>query len=142
MKTLNQYIQEKLIINKNYSDGKIYHPKSFDELRKIIDDRYDKLGPGTKQNPIDFNDIDISNLDSFYNENNDKGIFGETKFEYIDISDWDVSNVEDLSIMFSRCEQLKSVGNLSNWNVSNVKNVNCMFGGCTEKIIPYWYYKL
>ena len=38
MKTLNQYIQEKLIINKDYSDGKMYHPKSFDELRKIIED--------------------------------------------------------------------------------------------------------
>ena len=44
--------------------------------------------------------------------------------------------------MFCYCEQLKSVGDISNWNVSNVKNVNCMFGGCTEKIIPYWYYKL
>ena len=65
MKTLNQYIQEKLIINKDYRDTKIAEPKSFDELRKIIKDRYDKLGPGTKRNPIDFNDIDVSNLDSF-----------------------------------------------------------------------------
>ena len=65
MKTLNQHIQEKLIINKDYKDVKMYHPKSFDELRKIIDDRYDKLGPGTEQNPIDFNDIDVSDLDSF-----------------------------------------------------------------------------
>ena len=44
--------------------------------------------------------------------------------------------------MFYKCKQLKSVGDLSNWNVSKVENVNCMFGGCTEKIIPYWYYKL
>ena len=64
MKTLNQYIKEKLIINKDYSDGSIV-VKSFDELRKIIEDRYDKLGPGTKQKPIDFNDIDVSNLNSF-----------------------------------------------------------------------------
>ena len=64
MKTLNQYIKEKLIINKDYRDTTIV-VKSFDELRKIIVDRYIKLGPGTKQNPIDFNDIDVSNLDSF-----------------------------------------------------------------------------
>ena len=66
MKTLNQYIQEKLIINKDYRyhDDKIV-VKSFDELRKIIEDRYNKLGAGTEQNPIDFNDIDVSNLDSF-----------------------------------------------------------------------------
>ena len=57
MKTLNQYIQEKLIINKDYRDN-IIVVKSFDELRKIIEDIYDKLGPGTKNNPIDFNDIE------------------------------------------------------------------------------------
>ena len=65
MKSLNQYIKEKLIVNKNYKDASV-SPKSFDELRKIIEDRYDKLGPGTKQNPIDFNDIDVSNIDSFF----------------------------------------------------------------------------
>ena len=78
MKTLNQYIKEKLIINKDYREAKIV-VKSFDELRKIIEDRYDKLGAGTKQNPIDFNDIDISNIDSFYNKG--IGIFEKTKFK-------------------------------------------------------------
>ena len=67
MKTLNQYIKEKLIINKDYND-KMIVVKSFDELRKIIEDRYNKLGAGTEQDPIDFNDIDVSNFDSFCNE--------------------------------------------------------------------------
>ena len=81
MKTLNQYLQEKLIINKDYKDyrNNMIVVKSFDELRKIIEDRYDKLGPGTKLNPIDFNDIDVSNLYSFCNDN-DKGIFEKTRF--------------------------------------------------------------
>ena len=74
MKTLNQYIKEKLVINKDYHDNKIV-VKSFNELRKIIEDRYEKLGPGTKQKPIDFNDIDVSNMDSFYSSNRDEGIF-------------------------------------------------------------------
>ena len=69
MKSLNQYIKEKLIINKDYRDNTIV-VKTFDELRKIIEDRYNKLGPGTKQNPIDFNDIDVSNLNSFYDSRN------------------------------------------------------------------------
>ena len=68
MKSSNQHILEYLIINKDYRDTSI-SPKSFDELRKIIEDRYDKLGPGTKQDPIDFNDIDISNIDSFCDNN-------------------------------------------------------------------------
>ena len=114
MKSLNQYIKEKLIINKDYHDNKIV-VKSVDELRKIIEDRYKKLGPGTKQKPIDFNDIDVSNIDSFYSSNIDKGIFAETKFKYIDISYWDVSNAVSTRNMFYECDELESVGDISNY---------------------------
>ena len=110
MKTLNQYIQEKLIINKAYREVKIV-VKSFYELRKIIEDRYKNLGPGTEQKPIDFNDIDVSNLDSFCSHN--FGIFEETKFKHIDISDWDVSNITDMKYMFYDCEELESVVDIS-----------------------------
>ena len=128
MKPLNQYIKEKLIINKDYRDNMIV-VKTFDELRKIIEDRYDKLGPGTKQNPIDFNDIDVSNLQYFYN-NEDKGIFEYTKFKYIDISEWDVSNIKSMRGMFFMCKELKSVGDISEWDVSNVTSMTSMFDGC------------
>ena len=131
MKTLNQYIKEKLIINQDYHDNKIVI-KTFDELRKIIDDRYEKLGPGTEQKPIDFNDIDVSNMDSFCDKYTVKGIFAETKFKYIDISDWDVSNVTDMQYMFCGCKELKSVGDLSNWDVSNVTNMSHMFAFCKK----------
>ena len=128
MKLSNQHILEYLIINKDYRDNTII-VKTFDELRKIIEDRYNKLGPGTEQDPIDFNDIDVSNLDSFCNNKN-IGIFEKTKFKYIDISDWDVSNVTDMSCMFFSCDELKSVGDISKWDVSNVTNMWNMFDGC------------
>ena len=128
MKTLNQYIKEKLVINKDYHDNKIV-VKSFNELKKIIVDRYIKLGAGTKQDPIDFNDIDVSNLDSFCNDN-DKGIFEGTKFKYIDISYWDVSNVTNMEVMFYGCKELESIGDLSYWDVSNVTNMSSMFYNC------------
>ena len=130
MKTLNQYIKEKLIINKDYKDVKTYRPKSFSELRKIIDDRYKKLGAGTELNPIDFNDIDVSNMVSFCD--NDEGIFDGMNFKYIDISDWDVSNVTNMRCMFFDCGELKSVGDLSNWDVSNVTDMCGMFYECNE----------
>ena len=98
MKQLSTYIKEKLIINKNYNDSSI-SPKSFDELRKIIIDRYNKLGPGTEQDPIDFNDIDVSNLNSFC-YNRVTGIFDRMLFKYIDISEWDVSNIKSMRGMF------------------------------------------
>ena len=131
MKPLNQYIQEKLIINKDYREAKIV-VKSFDELRKIIEDRYKKLGEGTEQNPIDFNDIDISNIDSFYSSNRDIGIFEGTKFKYIDISYWDVSNIKSMNSMFYWCTKLESVGDISEWDVSNVTDMSFMFSDCKK----------
>ena len=130
MKTLNQYIKEKLIINKDYIEFKIT-PKSYNELRKIIEDRYKKLGPGTEQNPINFNDIDVSNIDSFCN---DKGIglFSRTKFKYIDISDWNVSNVTNMAYMFFNCEKLESIVDISSWDVSSVYNTSNMFCNCKK----------
>ena len=134
MKQLSTYIQERLIINKDYREVKIV-VKSFDELRKIIEDRYKKLGSGTKQNPIDFNDIDVSNLDSFYDKNAGrfgKGLFENIQFKYIDISYWDVSNIESMKQMFYLCKELKSVGDISKWNVSKVTNMVYMFYECNE----------
>ena len=121
---------ETLIINKDYRDAGL-SPKSFDELRKIIEDRYDKLGPGTKENPIDFNDIDVSNFDSFCNDKSE-GIFEKTRFKYIDISSWDVSNATNMSFMFYCCEELESVGDISKWDVSKVINMSYMFSGCKK----------
>ena len=128
---MKQRFDEKLIINKDYRDNTIV-VKSFDELRKIIVDRYIKLGPGTKQNPIDFNDIDVSNLDSFCN-NNDIGIFEGTNFKYIDISEWDVSNIKSMRGMFFMCTELKSVGDISKWDVSKVRCKIDMFDDCPIK---------
>ena len=133
MKPLNQYIKEKLIINKDYREAKIV-VKSYKELKKIITDRYEKLGPGTKQDPIDFNDIDVSNIDYFC-DNKGKGIFcvglfEYTRFKYIDISDWDVSNVKSMNKMFYWCKELESVGDISKWNVSKVTDMQSMFAYC------------
>ena len=130
MKSLNQYIKEKLIINRDYRDNVIV-VKSFDDLRKIIKDRYDKLGPGTKQDPIDFNDIDVTNLNTFSNDKG-KGIFQGTKFKYIDISYWDVSNVKSMYCMFAECDELESAGDLSDWDVSKVTNMSSMFYSCKK----------
>ena len=56
MKPLNQYIKEKLIINKDYRDNMIV-VKSCDELRKIIKRRIESEG-----NECNLNDIDTSNI--------------------------------------------------------------------------------
>ena len=130
MKQLSTYIKEKLIINKNYIEAKIV-VKSFDELRQIIEYRYDKLGPGTEQDPIDFNDVDVSNINSFCGKYN-TGLFDDMDFKHIDISEWDVSNVTNMSCMFYGCKKLESVGDISSWDVSNVTDMSFMFYDCKE----------
>ena len=47
-----------------------------------------------------------------------------------DLSKWNVSNVTDMSHMFSGCENFNS--DLSKWNVSNVKNMSYMFYRCSK----------
>ena len=133
---INQRFDEKLTINKNYNQY-TYAPKSFNELRKIIEQRYDEQGSGTENNPIDFNDVDVSNIDSFNNGN--IGIFEKTKFKYIDVSGWDVSKVEDMSYMFGGCKELQSIGGLSKWDVSNVKYMASVFLNSSITNIPKWY---
>ena len=58
-----------------------------------------------------------------------------------DLSNWDVSKVEDMTSMFENCKQLKSVGDLSKWNVSNVKRIDFMFDNSGITNIPKWYKK-
>lgn len=128
-------LNEKLIINKNYKQAYSYAPTTWNELRQIIKDRYKELGPGTEQEPINFNDIDVSRITTFFTESSKFGKFGIfqfTKFEYIDVSKWDVSNAENMDAMFYGCDNLISIGDISNWNVSNVKNMDSMFRTCKK----------
>ena len=114
MKTLQHYITEKILINKNSKIAYNYHPKTKDELKKIIKRRIESEG-----NKCDLNDIDTSNItDMSY-------LFEDSDFNG-DISKWNVSNVESMWAMFYRSN---FNGDISNWDVSNVTNMTCMFYG-------------
>jgi len=49
---------------------------------------------------------------------------------YGHISDWNVSNITDMSFLFYWAESFNS--DISNWDVSNVSNMNAMFFGTTS----------
>lgn len=49
---------------------------------------------------------------------------------YGDISDWDVSNIDDMSYLFDGHSEFQ--GDLSKWNVSNVTNMKQMFAYCSK----------
>ena len=124
MKTLKQYLIERLIIKKsNYK----YFPETKEELQDIIKQRIDQEGP-----EVDLNDIDVSNITDmsylFINSNIFNG----------DISSWDVSKVTNMKYMFYDCHNFNQ--DISKWNVSNVKQFDSIFSNCPikEKYKPHF----
>ena len=114
MKNLKDIILEKLTINKNTKiDNYHYHPKDKEELKELIEKLTKEYGT-----EVNLNDIDTSKItDMSY-------MFYNSAFNG-DISEWDVSNVENMNNMFSFSKFTGKNGNISKWDVSNVKY---MFG--------------
>ena len=118
MKSLAHYIQEKLVIKKSTTTKKNkmanykYFPQSKEELREIIMKRIVAEG-----NEVDLNDINVSNIKDM------SSLFDGTGFKNGfngKISQWDVSNVTNMSYMFYRCESFNQ--DISGWDVSKVTN--------------------
>ena len=100
--------------------GYKYFPKTTFELQIIIKEHY-------KNNNYNLNDIDVSKItDLSYLFRNDYCTYDE-KFN---ISNWNVSNVENFSGMFYDCEKFNC--DLSKWDVSNSVNFSDMFWNCNE----------
>ena len=136
MININNYIQEKLVINKDSKIKQKYSckPRNLDELKLILQERL------KEDKNANLNDIDVSNIDSMF------ALFDHLDPHNIDISEWDVSNVENMSLAFIECEHFDC--DLSKWDVSNVTNMLNMFDTCTnftgnglEKNPPKWYTK-
>ena len=136
-----------------YENNNKYCPKTKEEL---VENIKELIGKGvTNLNCIDTSKItDMSYL--FERE--------LSKINNINISKWDVSNVENMHSMFIYCENFEGKGlenwnvnnvtdmyrmffncknfncNLSKWNVSNVDNMLYLFDNCTSlKNTPRWY---
>lgn len=130
MISINTYINEafRLRDNTKLSAPVIriakYHPQTKFELKHLIDNRIQYRGVGTKEEPIDFNDVDTSAIKDF------SFIFQKMDIEYIDISNWDTSEVIKMMSMFDGCKNLKSIGDISGWDVSKVDNFARMFWKC------------
>ena len=125
MKSLNQYIIEKILINKSSKFINKIKVESKDQLQSIIRERYN----GNKSF-IDLTDIDISELDDL------SGVFDflNNKVEVIDISGWDTSNVTIMGCMFRKCTKLKNIIGIENLDVSKLRCANSMFYGCKNLV--------
>ena len=83
-------IYERLHINKDIGNHSYnYHPKTRDELKELVDQLIKERG-----NEADLNDIDTSEITDMTE------LFYESSFNG-DISNWDVSNVKNMELMFN-----------------------------------------
>ena len=117
MKKITTYINERLQLGKKLSKTQqyIYFPKTRKELLQLIND----ITENHENNDIiNLNMIDTSKID-------DMSTLFERNTNNYDISEWDVSNVTDMSYMFYKCKNFNS--DLSKWDVSNVTNMSGMF---------------
>ena len=122
MKSIQDYITEKMIYKKSVVTNYKYFPETKEELKDIIKKLVDKQ---STEDIINLNSIDSSQItDMSY-------LFaGMEDLIKIDLSDWDVSNVKTMKDMFRDCQNLERIIGIENWNVSNVTNMRYMFIGC------------
>ena len=77
------------------------------------------------------NHIDLSDID--VSELNDLSTaFLWYRFKTIDISGWDTSNVKDMTMMFYGCFDLTDIIGIENMNIDNVECMDYMFSDCKK----------
>lgn len=75
--------------------------------------------------------IDLSDID--VSELNDLSTaFLWYRFKTIDISGWDTSNVKDMTMMFYGCFDLTDIIGIENMNIDNVECMDYMFSDCRK----------
>ena len=125
MRRLEEFILEKLKIKKIETN---YHPKSKEELVKLIIEEIEANGPDCSLNHIDVSNItDMSYL--FMGGDPVKYLHGHPVLSDFDgdISNWNVSNVTDMKYMFDECQYTGKNGDISDWKVSKVNDMDGMF---------------
>lgn len=58
--------------------------------------------------------------------------FGCSNLTYLDLSDWDTSNIYGMTSMFADCINLTEIVGIADWNVHNVNSFAGMFQNCSS----------
>ena len=118
MKTITEYLSTN-VAKPMVKQKPIYATN--ETIHQIVKSELDRLGHDADLNHIDVSEVTIMG-DLF---NLDEKIYGDLN---PDISQWDVSKVEDMHSMFFICSNFNQ--DLSQWDVSNMKDMRYMFYKC------------
>jgi surface protein len=137
MKTLNEFIIEKLIL-KRKSD-KVFYPESFDDLVSEIVNRLINM-ENSNGTHLDLSNFDCSELKSLRDlfRKSSRKIHDKpfslvyNKVKTLDVSNWDVSTIEDFTFLFHGLYNTTEIIGLNTWNMSSCKLMNSMFSNCRE----------
>ena len=97
-----------------------YFPETTKQLRTIIEQLLEERGPNA-----DLNDIDTSKITDM------NSLFYKLDIHNIDISGWNISNVNTMADMFLKCTNFTGEC-LENWDISNLIDMSQMFAYCTK----------
>ena len=135
MKTIDNYISERLHLTKNlaantkYQTEYKYKPTSRKELIKNIIDEYKEQKKDVIDNPdleLDLTMIDTSEIDDL------SYLFQYYPMKTVDVSTWDVSRVKTMENMFAQCKYLTDIYGLDKWKTDSLTNIYQMFTGAKQ----------
>jgi len=99
-----------------------------DNIARIVRHEIEKLGPEANLNHIDV--CDVTNMSRLFSQPGNDPLDKYREKLNPDISEWNTSNVKNMSKMFWRCHSFNC--DISGWDVSNVENMESMFEECYE----------
>lgn len=118
MKNVLDYILEKLYIsNSTISEIEINNEKEF---KRYINGKIAQL---TNPNEV----LDLSNIVLGPSITNLNGFLKDINVKYINVSDWDLSNITSVESLFENTTNLIEVYGLETWDISNIKTFGRMF---------------
>lgn len=124
MKTINQYISEKLKITKKNTKNNIVIVNTLEDLKKEIKTRI--ISDNNEE-------LDLSNISLSENITSLDLLFANNmKIKKIDVTGWDVSSVKSMSEMFYTCTSLEEVIGLDTWDTSSCESFRRMFYDCNN----------
>lgn len=141
MRNLNQFIIERLKLNKNSRVKDILRPKDFFEFQEIIGNKLKNLGDNKEY--LDLKDLDISDykgsgkqderfdriLKKFLSSYNTKYDYN---IKYIDVTGWDLTHIDSVAGLFHALQDIEEIIGIDDWDMSNVEHIEWIFSDCVK----------